>query len=268
MKAIKKALLIILGVFAASMCLCGIICLAVILRYADFQEGKAVVMVICSLMIVGFGLAAFKCFKVGFCKKEMQQESRSINLPTEEMLETPTAEIFTQPAKEETVKQEDVPIPVIQANIIQPKIPQKVLRDIRMTYTGHQAVNDMRIIQESLAIMEKTADIDTFLSRYETAMKCVQTLEQAKKAGQRIALSEGVSQSLVSVKNKALSGVLYRSFKKELDEINKLKTYNGKLNRINRYQEKLKAIYETEIQFVADEAYRDIMQKLNFIKNG
>lgn len=145
---------------------------------------------------------------------------------------------------------------------------QETLRDTRMEYVGKQAVNDMRIIQESLAIMEKTTDIDAFLSRYETAMRCVLTLEQAKKAGQQIALPEGYSQSLVSAKNKALSGVLYRSFKKELDEIDKLKTDSGKVNRINRYQEKLRGLYETEIQFVADEAYSDIMQKLDFLKNG
>ena len=184
------------------------------------------------------------------------------------MHETPAMEIFTQPTKEETVKREDTPIPVVKANIIHPEIPQKVLCDMRMTYTGQQAVNDMRIIDDSLKIMETTSDIDTFLSRYETAMRYVLTLEQAKKTGQQITLPDGYSQALISAKNEALSGVLYRSFKKELGEIDKLKTNGGKVNRINRYQEKLRGLYETEIQFVADEAYSDIMQKLDFLKNG
>lgn len=157
---------------------------------------------------------------------------------------------------------------VTSVNIVRQEVPQKTLNDMRMAYTGQQIVNDMRIIDESLKIMETTSDIDTFLSRYETAMRCVLTLEQAKKAGQQIALPDGYSQSLVSAKNKALVGMLYRSFKKELDEINKLKTESGKLNRINRYQEKLKSMYETEFEFVVDAAYSDIMQKLEYLKNG
>lgn len=157
---------------------------------------------------------------------------------------------------------------VTSVNVVRQEVPQKTLNDMRMTYTGQQSVNDMRIIDESLKIMETTSDIDTFLSRYETAMRCAMTLEQAKKAGVPIALADDFSQSLANAKNQALKGVLYRSLKKELDEISKLKTFNGKLNRINKYQEKLQAIYETEIQFVADEVYDDIMQKLEFLKNG
>lgn len=163
-----------------------------------------------------------------------------------------------------------VPKPPIvpSAKVVNQEVSQKTIDDRRMAFIGQQAVNEIRIIDESLRIMETTSDIDTFLSRYETAMRCILTLEQAKKAGQQIALPDGYSQSLVSAKNKALTGVLYRSFNKELDEINKLKTERGKLNRINRYQEKLREMHETEIQFVADQAYNDIMQKLEYIKNG
>ena len=147
------------------------------------------------------------------------------------------------------------------------EVPQETLSAMRAAYTGQQAVNDMRIIDDSLQIMETTSDIDTFLSRYETAMRCALTLEQAKKAGVPIALAEGFAQSLANAKEKALNGVLYRSFKKELSEIGKLKTESGKLNRINRYQEKLKSMYETEFEFVVDAAYSDIMQKLELLKN-
>ena len=147
------------------------------------------------------------------------------------------------------------------------EVPQETLSAMRAAYTGQQAVNDMRIIDDSLQIMETTSDIDTFLSRYETAMRGALTLEQAKKAGVPIALAEGFAQSLANAKEKALNGVLYRSFKKELSEIGKLKTESGKLNRINRYQEKLKSMYETEFEFVVDAAYSDIMQKLELLKN-
>ena len=142
------------------------------------------------------------------------------------------------------------------------------LNDNQMVYTGQQASNDMRIISESIEIMETTSDIDTFLLRYEIAMKCALTLEQAKKAGIPIALQDNISQSLTSAKNEALVGVLYRSLDKELNEISKLKTERGQLDRINRYQNKLKDIYEDVFKFVADDAYNDVMQKLEFLKNG
>lgn len=157
---------------------------------------------------------------------------------------------------------------VTSVNVVRQEVPQKTLNDMRMAYTGQQAVNDMRIIDESLKIMETTSDIDTFLSRFETAMRYALTLEQSKKAGVPIALADGFSQSLANAKNEALKGVLYRSFQKELEEISKLKTESGKRNRINKYQEKLKGMYETEIQFNADEAYNDIMQKLEYLKKG
>ncbi|MBO5032851.1 MAG: hypothetical protein J6D08_13375 [Lachnospiraceae bacterium] len=151
---------------------------------------------------------------------------------------------------------------------MQQQVPQQTLYDMRITYTGQQAVNDMRIIDESLAIMERTSDIDTFLSRYETAMRCALTLEQAKKAGIPIVISDNFSNSLVNAKEKALEGVLYRSFQKELDEINKLKTDNGKINRINKYQQKLESLYEDEFEFVAEDAYNDVMQKIKYLKNN
>lgn len=251
MKVIKKLLLLVLGAFAGMMCLGGVLTLTDFLQDTDFQQGKTVVIIMFLLMIAGFGFTAFSCFKDIFSKGRMPKKEELINFPAEEMqMPEPTPE----------------PSPVVKVNIVRQEVPQETLNNMRMAYTGQQAVNDIRIVDESLAIMEKTSDIDTFLQRYETAMKCALTLEQAKKAGIAIALSDGFSQSLVDIKEKALSDVLYRSFKKELDEINQLKTDKGKLNRINKYQEKLQGMYEDVFEFVADEAYGDIMQKLEQLK--
>jgi len=134
------------------------------------------------------------------------------------------------------------------------------------SYTGQQARNEMRIIVDSLDIMKKTSDIDTFLSRYDTAIKCTLTLLQAKKAGVPIAMSDDFYDSLVNIKSESLATVLHCSFQRELSEINKLKTESGKLNRIDRYQEKLKGMYEDVFELVADAAYNDVMQKLDFLK--
>ncbi len=267
MGVIKKVLLVILGISATNMCLGGIFSLFILLRYADFQKGKAVVIVLFLLIIVGFGLVAFKCFKTVFRKKRVPlQECKPIYFPVEEMQVPSALETFVQPAKKEAAKREDEPVPVVKVNIAHQEAPQEVLHGMRMAFTGQQAVNDMRIIDESLAIMEKTTDIDTFLQRYETTMRCALTLEQAKKAGVIITLPDGFSQSLANIKGKVLEGVLYRSFQKELGEINKLKTDKGRLNRINKYQEKLKGMYEDVFEFVAEDAYNDVMKNLELLK--
>lgn len=166
-------------------------------------------------------------------------------------------------------KDEDKPsTPVLNVKFVQQEVPQEILNDMRTHYSMQQAANDMRIIDESLEIMENTPNIETFLSRYETAMERALTLEQAKKAGIPITLPDNFSQSLLNAKAKALAGVLYRSFEKELNEINKLKTDNGKLNRINKYQEKLEGTYEDVFEFVAEDSYNDVMQQLENLKRN
>lgn len=247
------------------MCLSGIAVLVVLLKYADFQEGKGITVCICVFIIGNLGLIAYKCFRRALHMEDIVQVFQETVSPKEEAVQNSMVE---QSTAEAVSGLEPESVSVVEAENTLREMPEEILYNIRTTYTGQHAVNDMRIIKESLAVMEKTADIDTFLSRYKTAMRCVLTLEQAKKSGQQILLPDGYSRALVSAKNKALSGMLYRSFKKELDELKKLKTDSGKVNRINRYQEKLRGIYETEIQFIADEAYSDIMQKSEFIKNG
>ena len=166
-------------------------------------------------MFIFFAIIVFFLFKP--TKKEKLEKANNINTYIEDV------------SKQETIPTTDA----IKVNTIQQEVPKEVLNSIKTSYTGQQAINDMRIIDESLAIMTKTSDIDTFLSRYDTAMRCVLTLEQAKKSGIPITLPDDFSQSLTDAKNQGLKGVLYRSFKKELDEINKLKTEQGKLNQIN-----------------------------------
>lgn len=137
---------------------------------------------------------------------------------------------------------------------------------MREVYTGQSASNDIRIIQESLDIMEKTFDIDTFLSRYDTAMRSALTLKQAKQAGIPIATSDDLTDSLVKVKKEQLGKVLERSFNKEKEEINKLKTPKGKLNRLEKYRAKLEEHYEDEFEFYAPDSYNKIIENLDLLK--
>ena len=61
-------------------CMGGIFSLTMLLRYADFKQGKAVVIVIFLLMIVGFGALSFKCFKSVFRKKDVQKNEKAVNI--------------------------------------------------------------------------------------------------------------------------------------------------------------------------------------------
>lgn len=251
----KKFILLLSGTIATLICIFGIISLFVILLYSEFKQGKLFVITIFLLAIAGFGFTALKCFKSITHSVEIVQKHEITN--------SSVANISTH------TKEKTVPItPVLEVNIIHQEVPQETLNSMKESYTEQQAVNDMRIIDESLAIMQKTSDIDTFLSRYDTAMRYSLTLEQAKKVGIPIALNDEFSQSLTDAKDKALASVLYRSFKKELYEIDKLKTDQEKFNRINKYQKKLSGMYEDVFEFVAEDAYNDVMEKLEFLKGN
>lgn len=259
----KKFILLIVGIFTTLMCLAWIFILFVLLYFADFQQGKMIIISMSALLIAILGWISFICYKSVLHKKE-RPHNNEINSVAEISMQS-----VVDTHSPDTAPPNLTPTPpVIAVNIVQQEVPQQVLHDMRVAYTGSQISNDMRIIDESLKIMEETSDIDTFLSRYKIAMTSVLTLEQAKKAGISIALPDNFSKSLVDAKGKALENVLYRSFQKELDEIKKLKTDNGKINRINKYKQKLESLYETEFEFIAENAYNDVMQKIEYLING
>lgn len=52
----------------------------------------------------------------------------------------------------------------MKVNVAHQEAPQETLRSMRMAYTGQQAINDMRIVDESLKIMNTTNNIDTFFT--------------------------------------------------------------------------------------------------------
>lgn len=251
---LKRLIFKIVAVFLAGysfLCLCAGIG---ILLDEDIKEGKVPAFILAIIIGVLIGLGARKLFRL----------SRK---PKKEVVVPPTSVVNTRPAPT------PAPMPVkpsrslLDATIRQQEVPQHVLDGMRMCYTGQQAVDDMRVIDESLAIMEKTSDIDTFLSRCDVAMKRVLTLEQAKKAGIPIALQDDFSKTLVDAKEQALVGVLYRSFKKELDETAKLKTDSGKFNRIEKYKQKLQG-YEDEFDLTAKDAYNDVMNQIEFLQKA
>ena len=210
----------------------------IISNYSHYRLQEYVVVIIVALLP----------FLIYFIIRKSQKKKKGRTAEENNPISTP-AQIHTQ-------------TPAISATIKHQETPNHVLEDMRAVYTSQQVVDNMRIIDESLAIMARTADIDTFLSRYETTMRCALTLEQAKEAGLPVSLDNNFSKSLVNAKGNALKNVLYRSFNKEVAEINELKTKAGKSNRIEKYKQKLQE-YEEEFEFIADEAYSDVMQRLD-----
>lgn len=115
----KKIMLVLIGFFMTEMCLGGIFSLYVLLRYANFKQGKVFVITLPLLIIAGSGLAAFKCFKALFRYKKTAQKHETVN--------SPISKISAQPTAEE--KQKNVAIssvPIAEINIMQNEVPHLI----------------------------------------------------------------------------------------------------------------------------------------------
>ncbi len=100
MENIKKGLLAVAAVLAGVMCMGGMFSLTVLLRYADFKQGKAIIIVIFLLMIAGFGMLSFKCFKSVFRKKGMPKSEKVVNFTVEEQMPDFIEERYVQSVDE------------------------------------------------------------------------------------------------------------------------------------------------------------------------
>lgn len=154
--------------------------------------------------------------------------------------------------------------PAISVNITHSSVPQETLNAMREAYSPMQADNDMRILQDSLQIIKKTSNLDTFFSRYDIAMQKALTLEQANKASVRIYLPT-TPQTIVAYKKRRLQQLLPIIYEKEMQGINGLKTTKGKLNRLDKFLELLNK-YAQELEFVP--GYNEILDSIATIKQN
>ncbi|GEM_PF-6640424 len=102
----------------------------------------------------------------------------------------------------------------ITSEIIPNELPQHVIDDMRSSYTKENIQNDLRILQESLDIIEMTENIETFFSRCYVALRSVCTLEQAKKSGIHVEVSDDLPELILDIKDKMKPIVLTKSYKK------------------------------------------------------
>lgn len=147
------------------------------------------------------------------------------------------------------------PAPV-QASRYAPDAPEKTPQEMRGYYGAEQAQNDVRIMQESLQLIQQTTSLDTFLSRLRLVQRSALTLLQVEKAGCRgiqPGTREACEKALEASKS-AKANFLYNSYIKETNEALQLKTPAGKRKRLEAYLSKLR---EHEADFLdVEEAYK------------
>lgn len=171
------------------------------------------------------------------------------------------AAVFAVPAyfllrlkKEKTAR---VPPPApVQASSYAPDAPEETLQEMRQYYGAEQAQNDVRIMQESLQLIQQTTNIDTFLSRLGLVQQSALTLLQAEKAGCRGLPpgARGACEKALEASKSAKVNFLYNSYIKETNEALRLKTPAGKRKRLEAYISKLR---EHEADFMdVEDAYK------------
>jgi len=138
-------------------------------------------------------------------------------------------------------------------------IPNETINDMKKYYSNMQLENDLRILEESVNLMIRTENVDTFISRYELAQRTAYTIEQAIVAGFKVKEKFISSKEVLNIKVNELPRVLSSSYKKMKKDAAKLKTDNGKLRR---YTEYLNLLKENEYDLDLSANYFDIVDAL------
>lgn len=131
-------------------------------------------------------------------------------------------------------------------------VPKETLNSMKINYSQIQANSDIRVLLDSIDIINKTTNLETFITRYELALKKITNLEMAKYAGVRIKLPVRYPE-VVNLINK-VDKVLDIEYQNELKKINSLKTEKGKNNRTNKficYLRKYDAVLNTNERYNA-----------------
>ena len=139
--------------------------------------------------------------------------------------------------------------------------PPEVLASMRTAYSRSQIDNDIHILNDCINIMNSTSNLETFFSRYETAMQTAFTLQMARDAG--IIVNTDITPSYISSLKDRADNVLEAVYAKELKEIQALKTPTGKRNRIDKFLNLLSEYFD---EFEFSDVYNNIVDELNTLK--
>ena len=133
-------------------------------------------------------------------------------------------------------------------------VPPEVLQSMRNSFTLSQAQNCERIIQESLDIIQKTNNLDTFFSRSDLAMQNALTLRQAEQAGvYGVHNTYQTYQTIFETIQKKKLLALDSSFVSEKEKISKLvksqtkiKHWEGYLAILDKYMDEYESDFSSE----------------------
>lgn len=149
--------------------------------------------------------------------------------------------------------------------------PNEVLQSMREAFTLSEAQNCERIIQESLDIIRRTNNLDTFFSRSELAMQNAFTLRQAEQAGiPGVHNTFETYQTVFETIQKKKLLVLDSSFQSEKEKISKLVKPQTKIKHWEQYLELLDKYmdeYNTEYSSEYLNTYSSVKNEINDLKS-
>jgi hypothetical protein len=130
------------------------------------------------------------------------------------------------------------------------------IHDTWSAYIQYQMPNSVRIVQDCLQIIATTKVFDTFFSRHELCVQHVASLAEANAiipTGVNIGgYKSNIMKPVLAEFEKEKHKVLRRSWQKQLDDMEKLKSNSGRKKRLLAYLDELK---EYKDNFVGVDTY-------------
>lgn len=161
MEYVKKFFLLVVGGLMSIMCLSGIAVLVVLLKYADFQKGKAIVVTIFVFLIGAFGLTAYKCFRRVLHKEKALQFPKQTISVREEILQDSTIE---QSTAEAVSSLEPESVSAVEAENTPQEVPEvsQAVSLITATSMQENVRENIELMSEYILHRPMTESIRTF----------------------------------------------------------------------------------------------------------
>lgn len=108
-------------------------------------------------------------------------------------------------------------------------------------FTEETIYNEIRIVQETAYLIDTSKNIDTVIGRIQFIPEHIMYLKQLEKMNLYTASpsADEYYNEYILLKDKKIQQGIVRCYKEVLDKANELKTEKGRINRINKYFEKI-----------------------------
>lgn len=135
--------------------------------------------------------------------------------------------------------------------------PTNINSSVPNEFTEACIFNEIRIIQDSIYLIDNSTNFDTIIGRLEFIPEHIFYLKVAEKKGLYTLnpTAGDYYNRYILLKDAIIQDAIIRCYKKVLDGANSLKTEKGRINRINKFFDKLieyKPLMSTTIQTYID----------------